>query len=154
MQKNVVIAILSIALLVLVLITIGYGCSFKMENFEDIADAETDAEEEEPKKKSATPNAAAEEKSAEPSALTPKEKEMFENIKNGSLTDEDIQKFIAEGKLTEKMVEKFLEHVEAPALPSTPSKATTPSPTKKPAAASVEEDMDIEGFSGSMYAKF
>lgn len=155
MQKNVVIAILSIVLLVLVLMTIGYGCSFNIENFEDVVDDDTETDtEEEPKKKSATPKAAAEEKSAEPSALTPKEKEMFENIKNGSLTDEDIQKFIAEGKLTEQMVEKFLEHVEAPALPSTPSKATTPSPTKKPTAASVEEDMDIEGFSGSMYAKF
>lgn len=156
MQKNVVIAILSIALLVLVLMTIGYGCTFKIENFEDVAEADTDVEEEEPKKKSAPVKAAspaAEDKKAEPSALTPKEKEMFENIKNGSLTDEDIQKFIAEGKLTEKMVEKFLEHVDAPALSSTPAKATTPSPTKKPTVA-VEEDFEVEGFSGSMYAKF
>jgi hypothetical protein len=144
MQKNVVITILTIALLVLVLVTIGFGCSFKMENFEDSAMEPEDAEEAE----EVPPTKA-------PSALTPKEKEMFENIKNGTLTDEDIQKFIAEGKLTEKMVEKFLEHVEAPVLPNAPVKPTTTSvkTAKKPAPV-VEEEFDVEGFSGAMFAQY
>lgn len=151
MQKNVVITILTIALLVLVIVTIGYGCSFKMENFEDGAMETEDAEDTEEEVGQPTKGKPVK----APSALTPKEKEMFENIKNGTLTDEDIQKFIAEGKLTEKMVEKFLEHVDVPALPSVPVK-TDAAPTKtaeKPAPV-VEEDFDVEGFSGAMFAQY
>lgn len=142
MQKNVVVTILSIVLLVLVLVSIGYGCSFKFEGFED-------GHEDEEEKKPAAPAAPAR---TEPSALTPKEKEMFENIKNGTLTDKDIQTFIAEGKLTEKMVEKFLEHIDAPVLPTPTPKKSEAAPPKKPVV--VEEDFDVEGFSGSMYAQF
>jgi hypothetical protein len=151
MQKNVVVSILSIVLLVLVLLTIGYGCSFKFEGFED---GHEDEEEVKTAKdtKSVAPAATAPAAPARtgPTALTPSEKEMFENIKNGTLTDKDIQTFIAEGKLTEQMVEKFLEHIDAPAL-ATPTKTSTPAP-KTPAV--VEEDFEVEGFSGSMYAQF
>ena len=141
MQKNVVVSILSIVLLVLVLLTIGYGCSFKFEGFED--GHEDEEEVKTPKDtKSAAPAATATAPAAPartgPTALTPSEKEMFENIKNGTLTDKDIQTFIAEGKLTEQMVEKF-------------TKTSTPAP-KTPAV--VEEDFEVEGFSGSMYAQF
>lgn len=118
-------------------------------------DAEVEADDTKPatpaKKKASAPKV--EKTAAEPSALTPKEKEMFENIKNGTLTDQDIQKFIAEGKLTEKMVEKFLEHVEAPALPSI-SPIAKSAPASKKATPPVEEDFDVEGFSGSMYAMY
>lgn len=153
MQKNVVVTILSIVLLVLVLVTIGYGCSFKFEGFEDghKAEDEEDEEDEEEEKKPAARASPASPARTEPTALTPKEKEMFENIKNGTLTDKDIQTFIAEGKLTEKMVEKFLEHIDAPVLP-TPAKKSESAAPKKPAV--VEEDFDVEGFSGSMYAQF
>jgi hypothetical protein len=55
------------------------------------------------------------------------------------------------------MVEKFLEHIDAmPAPPADDEETAKKAPTKKSAPATKEADdgFEIEGFSGSMFAKF
>ena len=159
MKKNTVIVVLSLALVVFVIISASYGCSFNMfEKFEDVEHEDEHDDKKQAEKETAHPS-----KKAEATGLTPKEKEMFENIRNGNLTDEDIQKFISDGRLTEKMVEKFLEHIDAMPMPpaekddekndAAPKKPVA-KPANKSAAPEAEEGFDIEGFSGSMYAKF
>lgn len=139
-MKTRIILIISLALATLLVIALVSGCSFRVfEGFEDTKDA---AEPENPEV--ITPP------KKEP--LTPLEKEMFENIRKGNITDEDIQKFISEGKLTEKMVERFLDNIDAIPLPSV--KPTTASGPKKPVTPPEEKGFDIEGFTGSQFAKF
>ena len=137
MQCTWLILVLAVALAIVVLMSIFFGCCFRfVEKFED-GGAETE------EKKGPTP-------------LSAQEEEMFTNIRNGNLSDKEIQKFISSGALTEQMVERFLEHLDS--MPSSsdkeeeppkkPSKENKPVPPKK----TIDEGFDIEGFSGSMYA--
>lgn len=139
-MKTRFILIISVTLAILIMMTMISGCSFRVfEGFEDGNTAELKKEEKEE---------ASEPVKKQP--LTPMEKEMFENIRKGNITDQDIQKFISEGKLTEKMVEKFLENLDAMPLPGA---KTTTTPPAKPARAP-EEGFDIEGFTGSQFATY
>jgi hypothetical protein len=85
-------------------------------------------------------------------ALSPQEEELFNDIQTGQLNDEDIQKMVESGKITEKMVEKFLAYLDTMA-PGDEGKASAPAtPTRTPKLPPAEEGFELEGFTGKAFA--
>jgi hypothetical protein len=86
------------------------------------------------------------------------EEELFKDIQDGTLNDDDIQKLVDSGKITEKMVEKFLTFLDN--LPSDPADSQSPPAGKAKAKSKAailpketEEGFEVEGFTGSMFAR-
>ena len=78
------------------------------------------------------------------SDMTPRDKKLYDAIKKGKLSDQEIQDLIDSDVITENLVEKFLhnvqtEHFENPL-------------TRK--LRIVGTDMSIEPFTGGMYASY
>lgn len=95
------------------------------------------------------------EKSKETPSLTPQEEELFQDIQTGNLNDDDIQKLVESGKITEQMVEKFLQYLDNmpdPTETEEPGAAAKKSVKKAPIVPTSEEGFDIEAFTGTMYA--
>ncbi len=44
--------------------------------------------------------------------LNEREKELFEGIANGTVTDDDIKKFVEDGTINTSLAEKFVKHME------------------------------------------
>lgn len=74
--------------------------------------------------------------------LNAKERQLFNDLKSGKLSDEEIQEFISNGELTEKMVEKFLQQIDTQGDDDDEDK---PAAAKPAANAAAEE---VEGFEG------
>lgn len=117
-----------------------FGCRCKWEHFEDAA----------PKVESTSKDA----KVDKDMQLSPKEEELFADIQSGKIGDEDIQKLIDKGQITEKMVEKFLAKLdfggELASFVGTVAKDAQPAATSGPEPEK-DEGFEIEGFeAGSM----
>lgn len=96
MKRTSILIIVSVVLIAAILAFTFFGCScwakvpkMSMEGFAD-----------KPEK----------EKPVDPSApLTPQENELFEDLKNNRLNEEDIKTLVQNNVLNEKLVEKFLD---------------------------------------------
>ena len=135
-----------VLLVVLLFLSVFWGCTCKEkeEGFENKEDDELPALE---------PIAGVSD-----AILTTKEKEMFEDLKNNRLNDKQIHEMVKTGELTENTIEKFLANLsmKLPADTAAASAPTAPAPaTPKKEDASVKKNEDkIEGFAGSMsYAR-
>jgi hypothetical protein len=90
--------------------------------------------------------------------LDDKEKELFEDLKENRLSNEQISELVSGGVLTERLIEKFLNQLNV--TPEDGKETTTSSTATKPTTttttSSNEEEFTIEGFSAnqSMFAKF
>lgn len=149
LSRETILTILCILLSISLIVFVVFGCRCTQEGFEDgegKEDGEGEGEEgfeekekekeekKEEKKGSATP--------ATPAAtFTDKEKDLFDDLMKGSVSDENIQKLIANGTLNTEVVEKFLAQLENVEKPDTAA-ATAP---KSKASIPVPE-----GFTGSM----
>jgi PBP1b-binding outer membrane lipoprotein LpoB len=96
MKNRTTIILVVVGVLLLSVLGFTYmGCSCKrLENFED-AKKESD-----------------EVVSTKPADLSAKEKELFENLKENKLSDDEINKLVKAKVLTEDLVEKFLEKLQ------------------------------------------
>lgn len=100
--------------------------------------------------------------------ITSAQLELFNDLKDNKLSDEEIKKLIDEGFLTNELMEKFLNMLDSGSasasapMTKTATPTPVPNPTTQPAvpapptttttgAGDVKEGM-VEGFSGSMYA--
>jgi len=181
---------IALALLVLMILFafLGCRCSVRMpwvkENFagaveEKTEQAETKEEEGEGEEKEDEDEEEEEQHESSPSEekpITPKQLELFNDLKDSKLSDDEIKKLIDEGILTNDLMEKFLSMLDgnaesaAVAKPSVPAKpvvvkkpvAVAAEPvvktTKKPSLPTVSVVQDnkteesVEGFCGDMYA--
>lgn len=115
MKRGTILITLSVVLVVAILAFTFFGCAcwrkhFGMEGFADAPEKKPTpkAEEHTPETKPKTPVV---DKNA---PLTPQEKELFEDLKNNRLSEEDIKTLVENNVLNEKLVEKFLDKL-APA---------------------------------------
>jgi hypothetical protein len=134
LNRNAVLITLAVLLLVGLIIFVIYGCfSSNVENFEDKEDKKEE-------KKESSGGAA--------SDLTPKEQELFQDLKDNKLSTEQITELVKGGILTEALVEKFLNQLDA-SIEDVSEKATAPVKDKKEDFADEEETKEdfIEGFS-------
>lgn len=93
MDRNTVILLLSIALLMVVGVLTFSGCScFAKEGFTnpDIADKEQ----------------------KKPIDLTKDELSLFQDIKEGKVSDKDVQKLIDSNVINESLIEKFIQKID------------------------------------------
>lgn len=92
-------------------------------------------------------------------AMTPKEQELFEDLKNNKLSEKEIMSLVKSGILNEVLVEKFLAKLDASAAEIREEDAqlqeTVPLSGDK-AASAAKSDAAIEGFcsGGYGYAAF
>jgi hypothetical protein len=101
MSRNTVLILLLLVLLVSLVAFIVYGCmNMKTEHFTTTTDDKKEENKEEVK--------------TETSDLSPKEQELFEDLKDNKLSTEQITELVKGGVLTEALVEKFLLQLDAP----------------------------------------
>lgn len=106
MKRTTLLLTVSAALVISILLFTFFGCAckktpFHMEGFADAAAAV-----EKPKTPSDPTDADADVDMNAP--LTPKEKELFEDLKENRLSENDIKTLVQNNVLNEKLVEKFL----------------------------------------------
>lgn len=96
--------VVSAVLVISVFIFTTLGCSCKkLKVSEGFEDASTEVKEPE-----VVPVAA----DGVNSTMNEKEKELFENLKENKFTDDEINKLVKSGVLTDQLVEKFLEKLQ------------------------------------------
>jgi hypothetical protein len=90
--------------------------------------------------------------------LSPTEKELFEDLKNNKLNNEQISDLVSGGVLTEKLVEKFLAQLNITPDES-PAEHTSSTMNKKKESKRLpdpkedaEEEFVVEGFTGNTFA--
>ncbi len=98
MKNRTIIILVVVGVLLLSVIGFTYmGCSCKRMQWENFEDAKS-------KEEPDTPVSAGD--------LSAKEKELFENLKENKLSDDEINKLVKAKVLTEDLVEKFLEKLQ------------------------------------------
>ena len=131
MNRIIVITALCAFLLGALFVFAFLGCSFRkptMESFEDATDE---------------------------GMLSPQEEELFNDIQKGDLNDQDIQKLVEDGKITEKMVEKFLTYLENTPEPKDGDGKVSTAKKGPVSPKKVEEEaFEVEPFTGNMFASY
>lgn len=156
-SRNAVITFLTVLLFVGLILFVVFGCidfngATTFEHFadKDEADKEEKSKDEEKKDKD----------TKFMKNLSMKEKELFEDLKENKLSNEQIGELVSNGVLTEKLIEKFLDHLNE--VPEDGKDTTSTEKIKKMSKAAdekkksdKEEEFTLEGFTGEyMYAKF
>lgn len=143
--RNALIAFLCVLLVIGLILFVMYGCMnfsayTSSEHFEDKKAADKKDKEEDKKEEVGATD------------LSDKEKELFEDLKENKLSNEQITELVSGGVLTEKLIEKFLNQLNVTPEDGKPTTSTT----KAPPVHKDEEEFTIEGFSAnqSMFAKF
>lgn len=149
-DKDIVITALSILLLIGIISFVVLGCVNIIPFPEHFEVSSKKKKDDSKKKDDEEEGGDVEQMSAE---LTPRERELFEDLKDNKLTNEQIGELVSGGVLTEKLVEKFLDQLNSAPVDDAPSSASKKKAAK--IADPVPEEDAVEGFTGSVaYAKF
>jgi Na+-transporting methylmalonyl-CoA/oxaloacetate decarboxylase gamma subunit len=148
MSREAILILLCILLSISLLVFVMFGCRRTTERF---TDAEVDAESE-PAPTVAPSTTAAPKKSTASATLSAKEQELFSDLMNNKISDDDVKSLIKEGFLNEKMVEKFLEKLEETPTPVAKSKTTEGFAVKPPSIPYVPQPEPFAD--GAVFARF
>lgn len=149
-MNNWVIIGCAILLVVLLFLSVLWGCACKdkdnEEGFENIMDTEDGLPPLEPIS------------GVSDTILTAKEKELFEDLRANKLNDKEIHDMVKSGELTENTIEKFLANLDS--LKPKDLIATKTAPVMKKSATNVlaaeaaKNEEKIEAFTGSSFASW
>lgn len=123
-NKTAIVLISAIlALAIILFVYLGCACRKPWEGFEDGQATKPDV---------ASKPVAADAAAPSESNLTPKEKELFEDLKENRITDQRLSELIKNGTINEKVVTKFLNQLtssaDAAAAPAKPESFYAPVP--------------------------
>lgn len=107
MKRSTILLVLSSLLLVSIFVFIFFGCACWRKTKEGFADAKKKEPETKKNEEGDKP------KEEKPKGLTPQEKELFEDLKNNKLSEDEVKTLVQNNILNQELVEKFLDQLSA-----------------------------------------